>query len=251
MSKNIIRTSSRQYIFLITIVCIIIGVIFRIGYCLLYPVQPRDAYSYGNIISQWENNGTITNDKVIIPFSLWIIKLPHHFFHYDAVKTGIIVNMILGVLIITIGIYSIQFCFNRHRLINALFAGLVFATHPSLVRFSCTCLRENTYLFFSLLTFFTFAYYCRFPILLHVFAISILGALAFLCRLEGLEILLIFFITLFFLCLYKKIKITNAFIHAIVFLVMFFATVLYIYYGLNFKFVTKDLIVDKVSWNYY
>ena len=205
--------------FAISIFCFVFGALVRLAYCIRYPVQPRDAYAYSLIISQWEETGLIPPNIPSFPLSLWILKIPHHLFQYDSMKSGIMVNMLLGLLIIAIIINIAGLYFKNNYTI--LFAGLAVATQPALVTFSCSNLRENTYLFFTILTISFLARYCIRPHFLHLFLASIFGATAFLCRLEGLEILPIVFVVLFFLFIFKKIRFSKAILHGFVFLLFF------------------------------
>lgn len=220
-----------------------IGDAIRLFYCIQYPIQPRDAYTYGYVIEEWENTGRISSEIIFYPLSLWILKIPCHFFSFNGLQSGIIVNMILGLLIIlaTVELSSRLFgsCFAM------LFSGLVAATHPSLVRFSCTCLRENTYLFFSILAIlFLLNYYYHFSVFNLLFS-SIFGALAFLCRLEGLELLAVVFIMLLFGLVLKKVKLKNALFHYFIFALFFTITTMSTCFFLNLKSITIDDIKER------
>lgn len=237
------QTTKGKYPFAISIVCVVFGALIRLIYCIRYPVQPRDAYSYSQIISLWEESGITPRNTNFFPLSLWFLKTPHHLFQYDSMKSGIMVNMLLGLLIIAIIVNIANHLFKNNYTI--LFAGLAAATHPALVTFSCSCLRENTYLFFTILTISFLVRYCIRPHFSHLFFAGIFGATAFLCRLEGLEILPIVFVVFFFLFIFKKIRFSKAVLHGIAFLVVYSLAVLSICYCFGFREITKEEIMMR------
>lgn len=232
--------------FAISIICFTLGAIIRIAYCIQYPVQPRDAYTYCQIITQWEETGELPN-TVYYPLSLWLLKIPLHLFHYDCMKGGIMINLLLGLFLIVIVVNTIKHFFKNDLII--LFAGLCIATHPTLVSFSCSFLRENSYLFFSLLALTCLVYYYRRAQYSYLFFAGIFGAFSFLCRAEGIELLPIIYITLFFLCLFKKVRLSKAFWHGLVFSAIFIVTVLSIYCCFGYKTFSPDIIMSKLIWS--
>ena len=78
-----------------------------------YPVQPRDAYTYEQFIRHWEKTGLLSDTFVGIPFSLWILKAPYHFFRFDIIKSGIAINCLLGVFIIIISVFIVDEIFKH------------------------------------------------------------------------------------------------------------------------------------------
>ena len=70
------RITNANIDFIIETALICLGAIIRILYCIVYPVQTRDAYYYMNIAENWINNGTIEKPTVFFPFSIWIMKIP-------------------------------------------------------------------------------------------------------------------------------------------------------------------------------
>ena len=248
--KNKDRDTSLQWrdcSFAISVICFILGAIIRIAYCIQYPVQPRDAYTYCLFITQWEETGEIP-DNVYFPLSLWILKIPFHFFHYDCMKGGIIINLILGLLMIIIVINTAKHFFKNNLVL--LFSGLLVATHPTLVSFSCSFLRENTYLLFSLLALTCLVHYYRKIQCLYLLLTGLFGAFAFLCRLESFELLPIVCIILFFLCFFKRIRLPKAFLHGLAFSVIFIITVLSLFYCFDFRIISPNIIMEKIIWSY-
>ena len=246
-NKTYSKGCQSNRVFFVSVFCMIVGILVRLFYCVLYPVQPRDAYVYGAVISQLKETGKIPAHVSYYPLSLWILKIPHQLFNYDSIKGGIIVNMLLGLLIIAIVVYFISRYFKN--IFSLIFVGLLAATHPSLVRFSCSCLRENSYLFFFLLVLMLLSSYSSgggklFSIVLA----GIFGACAFLCRLEGLEIVGIVFIVMFIFFLSKRLGLSKAACHFCVFLIVFSVTAFSIYYFLGARKVSQELIMSKIDF---
>ena len=233
--------------FVISVICFIIGALIRIAYCIQYPVQPRDSYKYILLITQWEETGEIS-DTVFFPLCLWILRIPFHFFHYDCMKGGIIVNLILGMLMIIIVVNTTKQFFRNNMII--LFAGLIVATHPSLVSFSCVCLRENNYLFFSMLGLIYLVQYYRRIQCSYLLLVGLFGAFASLCRLEGVEILPVVYFSILFMFIFKKIRLSKAILHGLLFSVTFVATVVSLYYCFDFKFFSQNIIMTKFIWTH-
>ena len=229
----------------IVVFCAVLGLLFRLFYCLRYPVQPRDAYSYKILIEQWERIGEIVDPISFFPLSLWIMKIPHHLFHFSIFDSGIMVNIFLGILLIIISINIAMRLFKSNCV--AFFVGCIIATHPALVAFSCSLLRENAYLLFSLLSLSALLEYCRKRDLLHLVSASMCGALAFLCRLEGIEFLPIVFLMFIFLNLFKKIGLSKAFLHIFIFLTVFLSTATIVFWGLKLKMIESKDITSKID----
>ena len=236
-------SKQEEHTFLIAVLCVILGAIIRIIYCIQYPVQPRDAFTYGQIMFQWTTSGEISTETIYIPFSLWILRIPHVLLQCDVIKSGIIVNLILGLLIVILVINTTSQYFKNE--LTILLAGLIAITHPMLVHFSCSCLRENTFLLFALLTLSSLGKYFKGLHISQLFFAGIFGGNAFLCRLEGLEILLIVLISIIFLFVYKKIRLSKAFVHYLFFLAVFAFTALLISFLLDFKINSLERIIMK------
>ena len=87
------------------------------------------------------------------------------------IKGGVVINCTAGVAIIclTIGI--------AHKLFNNwmidLFVGLTTATHPFLIEMSCSFLRENLFLLFSVITFYFLIDYYKNYRIKNLFLISV------------------------------------------------------------------------------
>lgn len=233
---------------IIVIISCIIGLLFRLAYCIWFPVQPRDAYIYSHLISQWESTGRILDPIGIFPLSLWILKIPNHFFQYDVIKGAVLVNLLLGLTLIAIMQKIIMRFFKENMII--LLTGLIIATHPVLVRISCSCLRENTYLFFLLLSLDSLLGYIMQRKMFYLLSSSALGAIAFMCRLEGAETLFFIFFTLFSLCLFRKITFVKAIKCCIVCLLVYAMTILGTYYSLRFDElkIQVNLMAQKINF---
>lgn len=245
-SNSIETKRQKKGFFLLTVLCVIVGAVFRILYFIIYPVQPRDSFFYVELISEWIDTGKIHGIS-FFPLSLWILKIPNLVFHCDILKGGLVVNHILGLLFIITIMISVQYLFEDNR-IN-LVVGLAMATHPKLIAFSCSFLRENSYLVFCSLSFLFLIKYARTMNVKNILGASICAALSFLCRLEGFEILAIFNIILLGFLFFRKIKLSKALRHSILFLLVFFFTAVTMCLFLHFDYSdlnSNDVIYHKV-----
>ena len=229
---------------LITVVCVIIGLLVRLEYYIHYPVQPRDSYKYQAFIETWEETGEMPRGHRGA-LSLWILKSPHLLFKVDTIRGGVIINNCLGILLIMLAIVISKRIFGKNSI--ALFAGLIVATHPQLVRFSTSFLRENTYLVFAMLTLGFLLEYIRNKRLACVISAGIVSALSFLCRIEGLELTLMTFVMILFLLIQRKIKIKKAFLHSLAFIFVFCFTLAIVCVLLGLKINSIDEIMDMVE----
>ena len=221
----------------------LIGLMCRMAYCIRYPVQPRDSYKYEWVVSLWEETGEVSDQITFFPLSLWILKTPYHSFQYDIIRGAIIINVLLGLLIIYFSTIIADRMFkNRYVVANV---GLLVATNPMLIRFSCTFLRENTYLLFSVIAFSCFLRYYMRPDLLSVSLCSFFGALAFLCRLEGLEVFAVFVLVVFLLSCKRIIKPGKIVCHAFLFSLLFFLTIVGTCLLLDFNWVEIRSIISR------
>ena len=75
--------------------------------------------------------------------------------------------------------------------------GIIAATHPTLVHYSCQMLRENSFLFFNCLSIVFFINYIKTLHPQDIFASSFFVTSACLCRYEAFEVLVILCILLF------------------------------------------------------
>ena len=230
--------------FYIKLFCVLLGITTRLIYCIQYPVQPRDTYEYIETIMKWEQNGAISGTIERFPLSLWFLKIPYHYFKYDLIKGGVIVNMCLGVFLIIVAMNSIAKIYPEKRVL--FITGLLIATHPFLIKLSCSFLRENTYLLFCFISFsYIFDYYFRKPFLEKAIKAGLFASIAFLCRLEGLELLPIFLSIVLIASLTKHVVISKALLHGVVFLFVFVSTTIIISYYLGVNYSHFLSIVQK------
>ncbi len=192
---------SKKDLFLIDILCVVLGGLIRIIYCIVYPVPVRDAFVYKEFIESWNYSGIIPGDSYFPPLGLFLLKIPYSLFEYDVIKGGTIVNIVLGLGII-ITLISVSYEIYPSKIV-ALCSGLLVATHPTLVHYSCQMTRENPYLFFSCLaTLFFLKSLNRTSKPFYVVYAAIFSTSAFLCRFEALELFVIF--VLLIICLNFK-----------------------------------------------
>lgn len=130
------------------------------------------------------------------PLGPFILRIPALYFDTDIMKGGIVVNMILGLCII-----SVLVLISKEILFSDLIAtglGIIAAVHPSLVHYSCHLLRENTFLLFSSLAVLCALRHMKFHTRRNVVFSAVFTVMATLCRHEGIELLAVFCV-LFFL----------------------------------------------------
>lgn len=213
-------------------ICILLGLLLRLMECIRFPVQPRDAYEYESIIREWEDNGEMPR-QYKGPLSLWLLKSPHHFFGLDTIKGGVIVNNAIGILLMLI-VMQEAFNFFKSDCI-VLLVGMIMATHPQLIRFSCFFLRENSYLLFSVFFLGALARYCNCNRLGYIVKAAIMGALAFLCRQEGLEFLAIACIAIMLAGLFNGKKFFPSACHCVFFVLVFSLALAIVCHMMHFK----------------
>ena len=172
-----------------------------------------------------------------------MLKIPSSLFHCDIIKGGIIINMIIGLLLIVLTMMVTNKYFKTKGL--ALIAGTLVATHPTLVQISCCFLRENTYLLFFSLSLVFILHYWDSKHLIDLLLVGIIGALSFMCRFEGLEIVLIVYVLIIFLLFIKKLVLFKALFHVVAFSAVFFLTVHIICFLLGFKILgVNDILLS-------
>lgn len=219
------KTSKAQTI--IFGICIFLSIVLRLLYCLDYQVQPRDAYVYAEQITRWEIEKKPPTEKTPL-LSLYILKIPYHFWGYPILKGGIVMNMLLGIALVLEIMLITQNLFKNH--ICTLICGLFAATHPSLIHFSCQFLRENTYLVFSSAALYFIIRFFRSRKDYHLVLGIAFSILSYFCRHEGLELFAVFCIIILyifwckkdFVLLLKHSALTVVSAVATLFLVMFF-----------------------------
>lgn len=190
-------SSSKNSLFSIILVSLIIGSIVRIAYLWKYPVPVRDAFTYSESIEEWMRAGKIPEKGGFPPLGLFFFKKVAVFSGLDIIKSGTLVNVSAGLLIVaTLGTIA-------HIIIPypplVLFVSLVSATHPALVDYSCQATRENTYLLFCCLSvLFLIRYLKSYNKLRHIAAAAFFACAAFLCRHEGMELPILAFLVILF-----------------------------------------------------
>ncbi len=215
MEEQQMHSRKGKRLFLITTVCVLIGSIVRIAYCLKYPVPVRDSYEYMFIIREWIETNSIPIEKPIPPLGLFLMKIPTTYFGYEIIKGGIVINILLGLLII-ITLIKISDEITPSPLL-ALCIGILSATHPTLIRYSCEMLRENSFLLFS-----SFAVISCIRFLKgttgYLILASICLAAGYLCRHEGIEFAFFFGALILF---NPKIELKKRGLYSMIYIVLF------------------------------
>lgn len=231
------KTFTNNASVLIAAICVIVGAIYRIAFSIIYSVQSRDSYDYVHFIRQWEDSNVIPFNASFPPLGLFILKIPYHFFSYDIIKGGIVINMVLGLLIILL---LIQIAKETLKSISAMFLlGIIGATNTSLIKYSCQFLRENTYLFFLCLTVLCLIRFYKSNRAVEIIYISLCTVCSALCRREGIELVIFFVLLLLFFLFRKKISFRKALSFSLLYFISFAA------------FLLSISIICDVPLNYY
>ena len=178
-------------LFLINVICVIAGGIVRIAYCFNYPVPVRDSYVYYDLIEKWNRTGEIPLDKVIPPLGLYLLRMPCHLLFCDIIKGSICINIILSLSTIVVFIVLSSKILKSNALL--LLCGIMFASHPRLVQYSCQATRETSYLFFTCNALFIILYYVKTCRVWYLVLSGVLACCAIMCRYEGFESFVICF----------------------------------------------------------
>lgn len=235
--------NSKNILFLIDILCVALGGLIRVIYCIAYPVPVRDAFQYKKFIELWSCSGIIPGDSYFPPLSIFLLKIPYSLFKYDIIIGGTIINIVLGLgIIITLINVSHEIFPSK---IAPLCCGLLVATHPTFVRHSCHMTRENSYLFFSCLaTLFFIKSLNRARKPYYVAFAAIFSSCAFLCRFEAIELFVVFVLLIIYTNLKSfSIGVKKLFIF-ISFSIISFGSILYIT-SVPFSYFLNDSYLSK------
>lgn len=164
-----------------------VGAIIRVLYILIYPVPVRDSFVYKTFIESWNQTGVFPQEPLFPPLGITLLKISSTCFDCETIKGGRITNTVLGICIIYIMV-RISLEISKSRTI-ALVIGLLSATHPTLISYSCQMTRENPYLFFCSMTCMLLVMYSNKNKLYFVLLLALSSSAAFLCRHEGLELI--------------------------------------------------------------
>ncbi len=227
----------------IILFCVILGFIIRLVYCIVYPVQPRDAFQYYHLINQLEKEGTIGDQIVFFSFSLYLFEITHVILRIDIIKSGIVLNMILGLFLIATCIMSLSIFFKKK--IVLLLGGLCVATHPTLIKFSCTCLRENTSLFFLFVSIVSSIRYIQKDRILYLFLSALFTAMAILCKLESIELIPITLLSFLFFQQKKERFLKTVVISSILYILICVSTSFLICKALGLNIPAFDKLMLK------
>ena len=187
------------------------------------------------MIAEWVRTGTIQIGTPIPPLSLLILSIPNKVFAYDIIKGAVIVNVLLGLGIIYL-IMVIVYIITSSKSIM-LFLGLIVATHPSLVHYSCNLLRENSYLFFLCLSIMYTIRFVKTSFYYNILYAVVFASLSIFSRHEGFEVLVI----LLFICALSGSKSNRLFRITGCILMAFFSTIS----------IALFLLLFGVPFNYY
>lgn len=178
----------RTNIFFIAVV-LALSYVFRLYTCIVDPIPVRDAYVYQSILEHWNNYKELPADCYIPPLSLWLLRIPSYYFGYDIIKGGIIINMLLGLGIVFVVLFTCKKLMTSRIVFFVI--GMLIAIHPSLVYYSAQMLRENSYLFFSSLFLYYLVCHIKKQKTSNLILASLFSSMALLCRYEAIELFIV------------------------------------------------------------
>lgn len=187
--KTMKKKIDRKRLFASKIIILVIAIIFRITYCLRYPVPVRDSYRYFDHIETLQKTGTICDQGIYSPpLALYILGFPSKYWDCGIIKGGICIDVVLGLLIILV---ATEICaMIIPSLLIVFLISLIFSTHPNLVYYSCQCLRENSFILLSLLAIWASLLSIRKRSTPYLVLAGVFTAWAIQCRYEAMELLL-------------------------------------------------------------
>lgn len=184
-----------------------LGLALRINYLIVNNVQPRDAYKYERFIIEWNKTGEAQAGYNFPPFSVFLLKKPNDIWGVGIIKGGVTLNMIIGIYIIFLTIIISEKIIANN--LTRIIAGFLVATNIQLIKYSCSFLRENIYLFLYLLIIYCGIKYYKSKARGVLAALGVLSALCMMTRYEAGEIILYFFFFLILIALNNKSKIKS------------------------------------------
>ena len=189
-------------IFFVCIACVVMGAITRIVYCLKYPVPVRDAYEYAGNVADWSETGILHSSRRIPPLFLFLVKECSRYTDYDIMKTGVVLNVLLGLVLVFLSIIIADKLSGSWLV--CLIVGAIAATHPTMVEYSCQMLRENSFLVFLFLEFILLMEYAKTQKIHLILICAFCGMCSIFCRLEGVEIIIPAIAAIIFFNIQKK-----------------------------------------------
>jgi len=187
--------SNKRILFIVFIV--IISLFLRSFYIIKYPINSRDAYRYQHLIENWEKDKSFNKSRTLPPLAIYIMRIPYAFANINAIKGGVIVNNILGIMIVLMLTLIVEMLFHNSYL--SFYSGIVAATHFSLIMYSCNALRENTYLLGVCAVIASMLKYRMTSKFFYILAMAFWTSWVVLSRYEGIELLLVMPIIIFFI----------------------------------------------------
>ena len=134
-----------------------------------------------------------------------------------------------------------------HSNIIALCVGLIAATHPTLVHYSCQILRENSFILFGTLLWIIMLEYYKRGLLMYVLLGGVISAMSFMCRLEGMEFV---FVYTGLILLRENNLLKNKIKRCLIYLACFALTVAIVIemLNVNYSYVSfKEKLIEKTS----
>ena len=228
---------------------LVISLSSRVLYIIKYPVPVRDSFFYARVIREWNENGVIPIETGTPPLSLYLLGIPNRFLNYDIIKGGICVNLIFGIVFVLL-VWHMAYIITCSS-IKSFLVGLLVCIHPELIQFSCNPIRENSYLLFLIGSLYFLTRYIKNDKSIEMVFGSLLAAAAFMCRLEGLEIALVYSVIILLVGIKKRCMIKAA-RDIISFSFLFVVSLVLISYSINvpldyYMYYSRDLSPNRLN----
>lgn len=228
--------NKKQAVFCICVLIYAAAMLFRLTAFLFNPLLARDSALYLTMAELWHETGDYTQTFlpgiVVPPFPGWAVKTAMQF-GFGAEVSGRTIAVILGSLLPVAG-FLFTWKITRNIRIGLL-AALLLIIHPELVSYSFQPLRENFYLLFEALLLITLVDAIRRNGIVNWSACGCLLSLAFFCRYEALEFLVVIPSLLVILLLCKRINLKQAFLNVSAFYLLFVLTAIPLLWLVDFN----------------
>lgn len=194
------------------------GYLIRL-FCAFNTTISRDGIKYLNLANEWNRTSVIPTDCRDTFFFIYLLKTIL-LFNCDPIVSGLALNIVLGTVLLFL-IYVLSFSYSKSLSISLLVT-LLATFHPTLILFSSDILRENLFIICAILSVFFFTKKTsRNKYLLNLLLSGGVASFAVLCRLEGLFLIIYFFIFLLLSLYSLQDKILFIFVYNLAFIICY------------------------------
>lgn len=235
---------SRYSSFVIFCFLFLLSLFFRLACLILDPIMMRDSSLYICLADKEIAKGEYLRQLIdrtdinIPPLPIFCIQSLMKS-GFGAELSGRFLSIFLGSLIPFLGYCIAKKAFRKQ--LPALICALILSLHPFLMTYSTQPLRENFYLFFSGVAFIVFLSGIETHRILKWFLCGIFSSLAFFCRYEALEFLIVFPSTYFVYLFIKRTFPKKLFLNVGMFYISFFSFYFFLihFFGMSNMFLQR------------